>query len=255
MPVGERFAGVVTDGPLALAVLVSVLAGLVSFLSPCVLPLVPGYLSYITGMAGEEVSSGTVAVLRRSRTALGAVLFVLGFTAVFVSYGLAFGNLGGWLFEYQSVLQRVLGAVTVVLGLGFLGMLPVLQRELRVRRLPAAGLAGAPLLGALFGIGWTPCIGPTLGAVQALAFDAAAAEKGAVLSAAYSLGLGVPFVLAALGLRRGTAALAFLRRRSRAVTRVGGGMLVVIGVLLLTGWWDTLTIQLRVWSGRFGTVI
>lgn len=253
--VGERFADVVLDGPVVLALMVSALAGLVSFLSPCVLPLVPGYLSYVTGMAGAEASCGAVAVRGRNRTVAGAVLFVLGFTAVFVGYGVAFGNLGGLLFEYQAVLQRVLGAVTVVMGLGFLGLLPVLQREIRVRRLPAAGLAGAPLLGALFGIGWTPCIGPTLGAVQALAFDSGAAGKGAVLSAAYSLGLGVPFVLVALGLRRGTAALAVLRRHSRAITRVGGAMLVGIGLLLLTGWWDTITIQLRVWTSESGTVI
>lgn len=265
--VGERFADTVLSGPLVLAVAVAALAGLVSFMSPCVLPLVPGYLSYVTGMAGAEATSdsagpdpagaGAVAVRTRGRhrTVLGALLFVLGFTAVFVSYGLAFGNLGRLLFQYQEGIQRVLGGVTVVMGLAFLGLVPALQREARIRRLPRTGLAGAPLLGVLFGVGWTPCIGPTLGAVQTLAFDSATAGKGALLSAAYSLGLGVPFVLAALGLRRGTAALAVLRRHSRTITRMGGAMLLAVGLLLLTGWWDELTIQLRVWAAGFGTVI
>lgn len=277
--VGERFADTVTSGPLVLAVAVAALAGLVSFLSPCVLPLVPGYLSYVTGMAGAEVTSdsadsaasadsadsagpdpggaGGVAVRARGRhrTVLGAVLFVLGFTAVFVSYGLAFGNLGRLLFQYQEGIQRILGAVTVVMGLAFLGLVPALQREARIRRLPSTGLAGAPLLGVLFGVGWTPCIGPTLGAVQTLAFDSATAGKGALLSAAYSLGLGLPFVLAALGIRRGAGALKFLRRHSRTTTRIGGAMLLAVGLLLLFGWWDDLTIQLRSWAAGFGTII
>lgn len=271
--VGERFAETVTSGPLALAVAVAALAGLVSFLSPCVLPLVPGYLSYVTGMAGAEVASDsagsanssgrdpggaggvTVRARGRHRTVLGAVLFVLGFTAVFVSYGLAFGNLGRLLFQYQEGIQRVLGGVTVIMGLAFLGLVPALQREARIRRLPSTGLAGAPLLGVLFGVGWTPCIGPTLGAVQTLAFDSATAGKGALLSAAYSLGLGLPFVLTALGIRRGAGALAFLRRHSRTTTRIGGAMLLAVGMLLLFGWWDDITIQLRSWAAGFGTII
>lgn len=265
--VGERFADTVTSGPLVLAVAVATLAGLVSFVSPCVLPLVPGYLSYVTGMAGAEVTSksadtnpgGAAAVAVRARgrhrTVLGAVLFVLGFTAVFVSYGLAFGNLGRLLFQYQEGIQRVLGGVTVVMGLAFLGLVPALQREARIRRLPGTGVAGAPLLGVLFGVGWTPCIGPTLGAVQTLAFDSATAGKGALLSAAYSLGLGLPFVVAALGIRRGAGALALLRRHSRTITRIGGAMLLVVGLLLLFGRWDDITIQLRSWAAGFGTII
>jgi cytochrome c-type biogenesis protein len=190
-----------------------------------------------------------------TRVVLGALLFVLGFSAVFVSYGTAFGGLGGTLIRYQGVLQRVLGAVTVVLGLAFLGRLPVLQREVRAHWLPRAGLAGAPLLGVLFGLGWTPCVGPTLGAVQTLAFSTASAGRGALLSAAYSLGLGLPFLVVAAGLRRGAAALGLLRRHARTVQRVGGLLLVVIGLLLLTGWWDALTIQLRVWTSRFSVGI
>lgn len=267
-PVGQRFADTVLSGPLGMALVVSALAGLVSFLSPCVLPLVPGYLSYVTGMAGADIATEgmprgaatlagdrAVATRGRYRTVLGALLFVLGFTAVFVSYGLAFGNLGRLLMEYQSVIQRVLGGVTVLMGLAFLGLLPALQRDVRVHRLPAAGLAGAPLLGVLFGVGWTPCVGPTLGAVQTLALDSGTAGKGALLSAAYSLGLGLPFLLAAFGLRRGAGAVEVLRRHSRIITRVGGMMLLLIGLLLLGGWWDDLTIQLSVWAAGFGTII
>jgi len=272
--VGDRFASTVTGGPLLLAVAVAALAGLVSCASPCVLPLLPGYLSYVTGLAGADVTGtargvsptggagparvGVATAVRRSargRVVVGALLFVLGFTAVFVSYGTALGGLGARLVEYQGVLQRVFGAVVIVLGLAFLGLVPALQREVRVRRLPAAGLAGAPLLGALFGIGWTPCVGPTLGAVQTLAFSTASAGRGALLSAAYSLGLGLPFLAVAFGLRRVVGALAVVRRHSRAVQRAGGVMLLAVGVLLVGGWWDALTIQLRVWTSGFGTVI
>ena len=274
-PVGERFADVALDGPLLLAVGVAALAGLVSFLSPCVLPLVPGYLSYVTGLSGADADADADAAERSgdppspagggldtgrrarvsARVVLGALLFVLGFSAVFVSYGTAFGGLGGTLVRYQGVLQRVLGAVTVVLGLAFLGKLPALQREVRVHWLPRAGLAGAPLLGVLFGLGWTPCVGPTLGAVQTLAFSTASAGRGALLSAAYSLGLGMPFLAVAAGLRRGMGALGMMRRHARAVQRVGGLLLVVIGLLLLAGWWDALTIQLRVWTSGFSVGI
>lgn len=263
--VGQTFADTVTSGPVLLAVLVSALAGLVSFLSPCVLPLVPGYLSYVTGLAGADVDAGSTAsgdtgavatrVRSSARVLLGAALFVSGFTAVFVSYGLAFGGLGARLVEYQPVLQRVLGGLTIALGLAFLGLVPALQREVRLRRLPAAGLLGAPLLGVVFGIGWTPCVGPTLGAVQTLAFSTASAGRGALLSAAYSLGLGLPFLAVAAGLRTGVGRLTVLHRHARAIQRLGGAMLVAVGVLLVAGWWDTLTIQLRVWISGFSTVI
>jgi cytochrome c-type biogenesis protein len=271
---GDRFAGTVTDGPLLVAALVAALVGLISFLSPCVLPLVPGYLSYVTGLAGAdtaaaptgaepaepaEEAAGGVAVAARarvrprvSRTMLGALLFVLGFTAVFVSYGTFFGGLGGTLLRYSDVVQRVLGGLVVVLGLAFLGVIPGLQREVRIHRLPATGLAGAPLLGVVFGLGWTPCVGPTLGAVQTLAYSTASAGRGALLSAAYCLGLGVPFVLAATGFRRLLGALRAVRRHAAWVTYAGGGLLVVLGVLLLTGAWTHLMIELRSWVGNTG---
>lgn len=259
--VGSRFADTATSGPLWLAVGVSAIAGLVSFASPCVLPLVPGYLSYVAGLSGADTAAGSpngggrAGLLVRGRVLAGALLFVLGFTAVFVSYGTAFGNLGATLVRYQSPVQRVLGLVTIVLGLAFVGVVPLLRREARIHRLPSAGLAGAPMLGVLFGVGWTPCVGPTLGAVQTLAFSAASAGRGALLSASYCLGLGIPFLLAALGFRRGLGAFTALRRHSRAVMRVGGVMLIAIGVLLVGGWWNEVTIQLRVWTSGFTTAI
>jgi cytochrome c-type biogenesis protein len=258
---GESFADLVTDGPLLVAALVAALVGLVSFLSPCVLPLVPGYLSYVAGLSGVDAAApappddgGTVltAAPPRSRVVAGAVLFVLGFTAVFVAYGVLFGRLGSLLLEHQRTLERVLGVLVVLLGLAFLGVLPGLSRDLRVHRLPATGLAGAPLLGVVFGLGWTPCIGPTLGAVQSLALSQAGAARGALLSAAYCVGLGVPFVLVALGTRWLVGALGVVRRHAAVVTAVGGGLLVLLGLLLLTGLWGELMVDLRSWAGATG---
>jgi cytochrome c-type biogenesis protein len=260
--VGESFAGTVTDGPLIVAALVAALVGLVSFLSPCVLPLVPGYLSYVTGLAGaqtrarrvEEPGGGTALRTRTGtgRTLAGAVLFVLGFTVVFVSYGALFGGLGRTLIEHQRAIERVLGAVVVVLGIAFLGGIPWLQREARIHRLPAAGVLGAPLLGVVFGLGWTPCIGPTLGAVETLAFNSASAGRGALLSVAYCLGLGIPFVLVAFGFQWLAGTLAVIRRHTVWVMRIGGGLMIAIGLLLLTGVWDTWMIWLRSYLGARG---
>ena len=262
--IGDSFARVVTDGPLLLAAGVAAVAGLVSFLSPCVLPLVPGYLSYVTGLSGTEATAeapvgdgpGAVAVRNRvrlrSRTVAGAVLFVLGFTAVFVAYGVLFGRLGGLLIEHQRMLERILGVVVILLGLAFLGVFPGTMREFRIHRYPAAGLVGAPLLGVVFGLGWTPCIGPTLGAVQSLALSSAGAGRGAALSAAYCLGLGVPFVLVAIGARWAVGAVGVVRRHAAIVTYVGGGLLVLLGLLLVTGLWSELTIQLTSRVGQSG---
>ncbi|WP_448615460.1 cytochrome c biogenesis CcdA family protein [Modestobacter sp. URMC 112] len=276
---GETVTGLVTDGPLLVAAAVAALAGLISFASPCVLPLVPGYLSYVTGLVGTGAvtaapapsgagdssgpSSGpgrTVTAVRatvdgrspRGRMVLGAVLFVLGFTAVFVAFGALFGGLGRLLLEHQDVITRVMGVVTVVVGLAFLGWLPALQRTRKLAVRPAAGLAGAPLLGVVFGLGWTPCLGPTLSAVNVLAFTEATATRGALLGVAYCLGLGVPFVLVALGARWAMGATSFLRRHAAAVTRVGGAVLVLVGLLLVTGAWTEMMLWLRGWLAATG---
>jgi cytochrome c-type biogenesis protein len=262
--VGETFSGLVTDGPLLIAAGVAALVGLISFASPCVLPLVPGYLSYVAGLVGtgSPDTAGTgpggtatavrTAVSPRTRMVLGAVLFVLGFTAVFVAFGTAFGGLGRLLLEHADLLNRVFGVVTILVGLAFLGWLPLLQRTARITARPAAGLAGAPLLGIVFGLGWTPCLGPTLSAVYSLAFSEATATRGAVLGLAYCLGLGIPFVLVALGARWAMGATAFLRRHARTVTRVGGAVLVLVGLLLVTGAWTELMGWLRSWLAATG---
>lgn len=243
-------ATTVTSGSLPLAALVALAAGVVAFLSPCVLPLVPGYLSYVTGLAG--MTTGRRA---NRRMVLGAALFVLGFSLVFLAFGALVGGLGSLLLSYQRQIQIVTGVVVIVMGVGFLGFVPALQRERRVHSLPAEGLWGAPLLGAVFGLGWTPCVGPTLGAVLTLAANEASAVRGTLLSAAYCLGLGVPFVLFALALGRGAASTAFLRRNARTIQRIGGVMLIAVGLLLLTGMWNELTIKLQVWVGGFETVL
>ncbi|MEW9527698.1 cytochrome c biogenesis CcdA family protein [Microbispora sp. NPDC049125] len=236
----------VAGGSLLLALPIALLAGLVSFVSPCVLPLVPGYLSYVTGMSGDP---------RRGRMVLGSALFVLGFAVVFVLGGALFGSMGSALRGNADVITRVLGAVTVVLGLGFLGLIPGLQRDFRIHRLPAAGLAGAPLLGIVFGLGWTPCIGPTLAVVLTLSVDQGSAARGAVLAFAYALGLGLPFVLAGLAYRKALHTFKAVRRRTVLITRVGGVMLVAVGLLLVTGLWGDMIAGLQGWVGGFEPVI
>ncbi|MCU1672048.1 MAG: cytochrome c biosis protein transrane region [Frankiales bacterium] len=256
MGLGDSFADAVTDGPLLVAAPVAAAAGLVSFLSPCVLPLVPGYLSYVTGLSGADLADREdPLVVHRGRVVVGAGLFVLGFSVVFVSEGLLFGSLGGLLLDHREAVQRGLGVVTIVLGLAFMGFVPGLQREVRVHRLPAAGLAGAPLLGVLFGVGWTPCLGPTLAAVQGLAYTQASAGRGALLTFAYCLGLGIPFLLTAFAFRRALGAFAVVKRHYGVVMAVGGGLLVVIGVLLVTGLWDQLMEHLRNLAATTTTVV
>lgn len=255
-------ASTVTDGPLIAAVAVAALAGLVSFLSPCVLPLVPGYISYVTGIAGADldaavgsdpagrpVDGGAVTIAERTkvrgRVLAGSALFVAGFTAVFTVIGFTVGGLGTLLLDYQPVLEKVIGGLIIVVGLAFLGVIPGLQREARVRRLPTSGLAGAPLLGAVFGLGWIPCVSPTLAAVQGLAYVQGGAARGAVLAIAYCLGLGLPFIAFGLGFRRLLGAFAAVRRHSVWVTRVGGALLIAVGLLLLIGTWNDVVIWVR----------
>ena len=241
--IADGLSGTVTDGPLVAAAGIALLVGVIGFLSPCVLPLVPGYLAYVAGLNGVDDKPS----VRRSVS--GAVLFVLGFTAVFVALGVAFGTVGSALREHQLGLERILGVVVLVFGLAFLGWLPLLQRQARMHARPAAGLVGAPLLGLTFGLAWTPCLTPTLLAVVTLASQQGTAGRGAFLSFVYCLGLGVPFVLVAFGLSWVSGALTFLRRYIGAISRAGGALLVLFGVLLVSGVWDHWMHLLQAWAG------
>ena len=238
--VGLWFRDTVLSGSMAVALPVALVAGLVSFFSPCVVPLLPGYLSYATGLSGVDLENA-----RRGRMVLGSLLFVLGFSFVFVMLGTLSGALGEWLFVYTRQISVALGFFTILVGVAFIGLVPWLQRDVRVHRVPAVGLAAAPLLGVLFGLGWTPCIGPTLSAVQALALHEGTAARGAMLSVAYSLGLGIPFLVAGLAFRRTLGAVKWVRRHQVWVTRIGGMMLIVVGLLLVTGLWDQWVADLR----------
>ncbi|MEU4229281.1 cytochrome c biogenesis protein CcdA [Nonomuraea sp. NPDC026600] len=237
---------VVASGSLLLAVPIAVLAGVVSFLSPCVLPLVPGYLSYVTGMSEDP---------KRGRLVLGTALFVAGFGLVFVLSGALFGGLGSVMLGNAEIITRVLGVLTILLGLAFLGVLPGLMRDVRIHKLPAAGLAGAPLLGVVFGLGWTPCIGPTLAVVLALGLNEGSAARGALLAVAYALGLGLPFVAAALAYSKALRTFRAIRKHSRLITRIGGGMMVAVGILLVTGLWGEMIATMQGLIGAFRPVI
>ncbi|MEU1391792.1 MULTISPECIES: cytochrome c biogenesis protein CcdA [unclassified Nonomuraea] len=237
---------VVASGSLLLAVPIALLAGVVSFLSPCVLPLVPGYLSYVTGMSADP---------KRGRLVLGTVLFVAGFALVFVLSGALFGGLGSMMLGNAQVITRVLGVLTILLGLAFLGVLPGLMRDVRIHKLPAAGLAGAPLLGVVFGLGWTPCIGPTLAVVLTLGLNEGSASRGALLAVAYALGLGLPFVAAALAYSKALRTFQAVRRHTRLITRIGGGMMVAVGLLLVTGLWGAMIAAMQGLIGAFEPVL
>jgi cytochrome c-type biogenesis protein len=227
------FVNQIMDGALLVAFPISIIAGLISFLSPCVLPLVPGYLSYAAGMSKSK-----------GRVLAGSHLFILGFSVLFISYGALFGGLGSRILNHQNVITRVLGLFTIALGLIFMGrfpMMPVYKPKIST----VGGLVGAPLLGFLFGIGWTPCIGPALAAVETLAFEQASAWRGAFLSLGYCIGLGIPFILSGLFLDRSAKLRRFISKRGNVITNVGGILMIVIGFLQVFGIWNDIMNSLR----------
>ena len=231
----------ITTGPLWVAAPIALLAGLVSFFSPCVLPLLPAYLGIVSGSANTK-----------SRMVVGSLLFVAGFSSVFVALGAGFGGLGSvFSGEVKNWLQRGSGVLVLLLGIVLIGGFDFAQRTSRLNIKPSAGLVGAPLLGIVFGLGWTPCIGPTLGAVLNLAFDTGSVGRGAFLAAVYSIGLGLPFVLAAAGFSWATKSIGFVKKNIRAFNVTGGVLLIVLGLLLLTGLWQFVIDYISEVSGVF----
>ncbi|CAN2220593.1 CcdA Cytochrome c biogenesis protein [Candidatus Nanopelagicaceae bacterium] len=231
------------DGFLLTAFPIAILAGLISFISPCVLPLVPGYLSFAAGFSRS-----------RGRVFLGSILFVLGFSALFISYGALFGELGARIATNEDVITRVLGLLTILMGVIFLGAFPMMP-TVKPRISTTGGLIGAPILGFLFGVGWTPCIGPALASVQALAFQESSAVRGAVLSLGYCIGLGLPFIASGLFLDKSEKMRKVLVKRGDKVSKVGGALLILIGLIQLTGLWTDLMIEMRSLISDFAPVI
>lgn len=250
----------VSDGQLLVAAAVALAAGAISFLSPCVLPLVPGYLAYVSatatpGGSGEAGSAAAPSSSARSRMVLGSLLFVLGFTAVFVTILAAAGTVGVWLALWEDAITRVMGVVLILMGLVFAGLFGRMQAAKKMRIKPRLGIAGAPLLGAVFAIGWTPCMGPTLTVIMSLSLQQGSVARSIVLAICYSLGLGLPFVLAAFGFRWMTETMTFFKRHIRAVNLIGGSFLILIGVLMVSGLWTRIMYALQAVIGGYVTPI
>lgn len=253
----------VADGQLLAASLISLAAGLLSFLSPCVLPLVPGYLAYVgasasagakrAGGGSADTGSRTAAVAKpaRGRLVSGALLFVAGFTAVLVVFLAAAGTIGVWLLEWEGAITRIMGVFVIVMGLVFMGLLDAFQRTKKLPVKPRLGLVGAPLLGAVFAIGWTPCLGPTLTVIMGLGLQQGSVARAVILAICYCFGLGLPFVLAAFGFGWMTQTMTFFKRHIRAVNLIGGGLLILIGLLMVTGVWSEMMFALQAVIGSY----
>lgn len=246
----DSFVGAVTGGPMLLAFGAAMIAGLVSFASPCVLPLLPGYLGYFSSLAPSAAAGG-----RNWRLGGSVALFVAGFSAVFVLLGVVFSAAGARFAQHQDTVMFVAGLLIIVMGVAFLGGLPFLQRTTRLHIQKRGGPVGALLLGAVFGLGWTPCIGPTLAAVLSMSFSSGSIQRGTILTIAYCIGLGLPFIIAALTVNRSARALAWLRRHSRGVQIFGGIALIVVGVLMVTGWWSDIIGWVANLSGQTELVV
>ncbi len=244
-PIGELVVG----GNLLVAIPIALLAGLISFASPCVLPLVPGYLAYVGGFTSTPEKG------QRGRLLLGVALFILGFSIVFISFGVLFGTFGLLLRPWEGLITRIAGVVVILMGLVFIGQVTVLQRTIKPGWKVATGLGGAPLLGMVFALGWTPCLGPTLIAVNSIVLDNGDPARGAILALAYCLGLGIPFLLVALGLGWVTGWVAWLKRHIRIVNIAGGALLILIGLLMVTGLWKLFTGSLAGVIGGFVTPV
>lgn len=235
---GDPLQGIVANGSLLVALPIALLAGLVSFASPCVLPLVPGYLGFVGGFSAG--STGGDSRAGRRRLLLGVLLFVLGFSVVFVVFNLVFSLAGLVLLPWIDLITRIVGVAVILMGLVFIGQFAWLQRTVKPSWRVATGLGGAPLLGVVFGLGWAPCIGPTLGVIYSLSLTSGSLWRGVLLGIVYSLGLGIPFLLVALGLNWVTGSVAWLKRHIRIINILGGSMLILVGVLMVSGLWQLL---------------
>lgn len=247
----ESWTDAALTSSLLLAVPVAMLAGLVSFASPCVLPLLPGYLSYASGLGASQIAEGTAS----KRLLVGGTAgFVLGFSVVFVLTGALLGGLGSALLQHQRAITIAMGLLILVLGAGFAGWLPM-PSGWRPGVAPRLGVWASPLLGVVFGLGWTPCIGPALSVVLGLAINEGSAARGGLLAFAYALGLGLPFLVFAAAFTSLAPRLSWLKKHQRTIQRAGGAVMMVVGAAMVTGWWDSWVAVLRQWAANFGTIL